>query len=97
VNEVEKKIEVERIDPLYFVVRDLDSPKVTTKDKFNKVYKEFDKIYKRFEMVDDRFNKIEERFNRVDDRLHDLKVFTVRLVFAMAGLIIAGVVNYFGS
>jgi hypothetical protein len=41
-----------------------------------------------FETVDDRFNKIEERFNRVDDRFHDLKVFKVRLFFAMTGLII---------
>jgi phenylalanine-4-hydroxylase len=75
-NEVEeKKIEVQRIDPLYFVVRELDSLKVTTKDEFNKVYKEFEKVYKEFDKVyttienlrletKDEFNKVYKELRR---------------------------------
>ncbi len=120
-NEVEeKKVEVQRIDPLFFVVRELDSIKGTTREEFDKVYKEFDKVYaaldelkkstkeefdkvyKEFDKVyaalnelkkdsKEEFGKVYERFNRVEDKFHELKAFTVRLVFAMAGLIIAGV------
>ena len=156
-NEVEeKKVEVPRIDPLFFVVRELDSIKGTTreefdkvykefdkvcaaldeikkstKDEFEKVYKEFDKVYavleeikkstkeefekvnasnskefdkvykefdkvyastrEEFEKVYKEFDKVYERFNRIEDQIHGLRSFTVRLVFSMAALIIAGV------
>lgn len=77
-NEVEeKKVEVQHIDPLYFVVRELDSIKASNREEFDKVYKEFDKVY--------------ERLNRIEDQIHGLRSFTVKLVFSMAALIIAGV------
>jgi len=131
-NEVEeKKVEVPRIDPLFFVVRELDSIKGTTREEFDKVYKEFDKVYAALDEIKkstkdefdkvyaaldeikkstkdefdkvyaaldeikkstkDEFDKVYGRFNRVEDKFHELKAFTVRVVFAMAGLIIAGV------
>ncbi len=98
IEEKEKKTETQQIDPLYFVVRELDSIKANTREEFDKVYKEFDrvyeefdKVYKEFDRVYKEFDKIYARFDKIEAQIHDLRSFTVKLVFSMAALIIAGV------
>ncbi len=96
--ETTAKVEVRQIDPLYFVVRELDA-----------IHKRIDKVEETLNALDNKINALDSKFvgkidaldskfeGKIDalrieikDDIKELRSFMIKLTFSVAGIILAG-------
>lgn len=103
--ETTAKVEVRQIDPLYFVVRELDAihkriDKVeeTLNALDNKINALDSKFVGKIDALDNKINALDSKFEgkldalriEIKDDIKELRSFMIKLTFSVAGIILAG-------